>query len=68
MPLTIGFGVLLYGLEWPALAKIAVNIAATTVVCLASYHLFVRSTWVSVLLNGKRHPKSSPGVPVYASH
>jgi glucan biosynthesis protein C len=61
-------GALLYSLEWPALAKMAVNIAATTVVCLASYHLFVRSTWVSVLLNGKRHPKSSPGVPAYASH
>ncbi|MBC5763228.1 acyltransferase family protein [Ramlibacter albus] len=57
MPLTIGFGALLYGTPLPALAKILINIAATTVVCVATYHLLVRFTWVSVLLNGKRHPR-----------
>jgi hypothetical protein len=57
LPLTIAFGLVLYGLPLPAFAKIALNIAATTAVCLASYHLLVRFTWVSVLLNGKRHPR-----------
>jgi glucan biosynthesis protein C len=56
MPLTILFGAWLYGTPWPALAKIAFNIGATTLVCLATYQLFVRSTWVGALLNGRRHP------------
>ncbi|HSV51227.1 MAG TPA: acyltransferase family protein [Burkholderiaceae bacterium] len=56
-PLTIAFGALLYGLPLPALAKIAINVLATTAVCLASYHLFVRFTAISVLLNGRRHAR-----------
>lgn len=60
MPLTIGFGALLYTAPLPALVKLALNIAATTALCLASYQLFVRSTWVGVLLNGKRHPAAAP--------
>lgn len=59
LPLTILFGALLFGFEWPALLKMGINIAATTVVCLASYHVAVRSTWIGVLLNGKRNPKTS---------
>jgi peptidoglycan/LPS O-acetylase OafA/YrhL len=58
MPLTVFFGLLLYGAPLHAEAKMAIDIAATTVVCLASYHLLVRFTWVSVLLNGKRHARS----------
>ena len=57
LPLTILFGALLFGLPLPALVKAALNIAATTLVCLVSYHLFVRSTWIGQLLNGKRHPR-----------
>jgi glucans biosynthesis protein C len=65
MPLTVGFGALLYGLPLPVAAKMAINIAATTLVCVATYHVFVRFTWVSVLLNGRRHaraPRPSSGV------
>jgi surface polysaccharide O-acyltransferase-like enzyme len=58
LPLTMLFGLLLYAAPLPALAKMPLNIAATTLVCLASYHLFVRFTWVSVLLNGKRHART----------
>jgi glucan biosynthesis protein C len=56
-PLTILFGALLFEQPLPAFAKIVLNIATTTLVCLASYQLFVRHTWISVLLNGKRHPR-----------
>lgn len=51
---TIGFGALLFSLDVPAEMKMAINIAATTVACLATYHLFVRNTWIGVLLNGRR--------------
>lgn len=52
---TIGFGVLLYNAPWGAGAKMAVNMAATTIVCLLSYHWLVRGSWIGVLLNGRRH-------------
>jgi glucan biosynthesis protein C len=55
LPLAIGFGALLYQADEPALLKMVLNIAATTSVCLASYHWFVRRTWIGALLNGKRH-------------
>jgi peptidoglycan/LPS O-acetylase OafA/YrhL len=67
MPLTIVFGALLFGLPLPAFAKIAINIAATTAVCLATYHLFVRFTPVSTLLNGKRHSRPTQGVLAHAN-
>jgi hypothetical protein len=57
MPMTIGFGALLFGLEWPAGAKICINIAATSLLSLASYHLLVRYTAVGALLSGKRHAR-----------
>lgn len=66
-PLTIAFGSLLYLTDWPALVKIPLNIAATTLVCLATYHLFVRFTWLSAMLNGKRHERRGATSPAYAS-
>lgn len=56
-PFTILFGVLLFQLPLPALLKIAINIACTTLVCLGSYRLLVRHTWIGVLLSGTRHPR-----------
>jgi glucans biosynthesis protein C len=67
LPATIGFGALLYGLLLPALAKIGLNIVATTLLCLATYHLFVRYTAVSQLLNGKRHLRDPAGLPAGAA-
>lgn len=40
LPLTMGLGVLLYGLPVPALAKMLINVLATTALCLASYRTF----------------------------
>lgn len=62
-PLTILFGALLYQLPLPALVKMAINITATTLVCLGSYRLFVRHTWIGALLNGKRHPRPRRDLP-----
>jgi glucan biosynthesis protein C len=64
LPVTVVFGLLLYASPWPALLKWTLNVAATTIVCLASYELWVRSTWVGELLSGKRlPPRAAPGVP-----
>ncbi|MCW7536821.1 acyltransferase family protein [Aquabacterium sp. A7-Y] len=51
---TIGFGALLYGVPLPALAKMALNIAATSLAGLLSYQLLVRRTPLGRLLNGGR--------------
>jgi fucose 4-O-acetylase-like acetyltransferase len=60
---TIGFGILLYNLPFGPIAKMGINILATTLACLASYHVLVRHTVIGGLLNGKRHPakNSEPG-------
>ncbi len=51
---TIGIGALLFKVHLPGEVKMLINIAATTMLCLATYHLFVRNTWIGVLLNGRR--------------
>jgi len=51
---TIGFGAMLYTLPAGAMSKMALNVAATTAVCLLTYQLLVRHTVIGVLLNGKR--------------
>jgi glucans biosynthesis protein C len=53
---TIGFGALLYGAPLPAELKMLINIAATTIMALTSYQLFVRNTAIGQLLSGKRFP------------
>jgi len=55
---TMGFGILLFNAPIGALAKMSINVLATSAVCLATYHLFVRRTWIGVLLNGKRAPRA----------
>ncbi|PIF75789.1 hypothetical protein CLU95_2942 [Variovorax sp. 54] len=51
---TIGFGILLFHAPLGALAKMGLNIAATSLVALASYQLLVRHTVIGRLLNGQR--------------
>lgn len=52
---TLGFGVLLYNAPFNALTKMGINILATTLVCLATYHLLARHTPIGTLLSGKRY-------------
>lgn len=51
---TIGFGILLYDLPLNAITKMAINIAATSLMCIATYHWLVRRSMIGVLLNGRR--------------
>lgn len=51
---TIGFGVLLYNIPFNAPTKMGINILATTLACVATYHVLVRYTPISTLLNGRR--------------
>lgn len=51
---TVGFGVLLFNAPLGAVAKMGLNIAATSLVALASYELLVRRTPIGRLLNGQR--------------
>ena len=53
---TLGFGLLLFDAPLGAGAKMAINIAATSAMCLLTYHFLVRKTWIGVLLNGRRQP------------
>ncbi|MFM9923956.1 acyltransferase family protein [Variovorax sp. H27-G14] len=52
---TIGFGILLFNAPLGAIAKMGLNIAATSFMALASYELLVRRTPIGTLLNGRRN-------------
>lgn len=68
LPIAIGVAAALYQQPLPAVVKILIGILVTSAVCLGTYELLVRRTWVSVLLNGKRHPRrgSAPVTPAAA--
>jgi ABC-type multidrug transport system ATPase subunit/peptidoglycan/LPS O-acetylase OafA/YrhL len=53
--------------EWPLhwSAKFPLLLAVATALLLASYHYFVRSTYIGEVLNGRRYPRSSE-VPMIA--
>ena len=55
-PITIFIGAAYY--EWTATAglKILTNVLVTTLVCGATYQVFVRRSFIGVFLNGKTYP------------
>ena len=57
MPVVMALQMALAGAAMPTEAKVLVVVAASTVVLVASYDLLARSTWIGVLLNGRRHPR-----------
>jgi glucan biosynthesis protein C len=63
---TIGFGILLFNAPLGAVAKMGLNIAATSLVALASYQLLVRCTPIGTLLNGRRVTREQRQSPVSA--
>jgi hypothetical protein len=54
-PITLLVGAVLYHWDAAPVLKILVNVVFTTLVCVASYQAFVRKTFVSVFLNGKKY-------------
>lgn len=58
LPFTIWIPGYLAEEQWSSYAKFGVTVAATTLVGLVTYELFVRSTWVGRLLNGRRAPRA----------
>lgn len=57
LPIVIVFSGVLAPLLWPAALKAGCVFAATSAVCLLSYALLVRGSFVSVVLNGRRYPR-----------
>lgn len=58
LPVVIGIGLALADLEWPIVLKLLVTWAATAVLLLVPYDLFVRSTWIGKWLNGHRRSRA----------
>lgn len=56
LPIVVGLGMLLAGLEWPVLLKLLITWTVTGVILLVTYDLLVRGTWVGRWLNGRRRP------------
>jgi hypothetical protein len=54
-PITILIGAVLYHWTGAPAIKILLNVLFTTLVCVASYELVVRRTFVGVFLNGKKY-------------
>lgn len=50
----VGVGLPLYGLSWPAEIKMLINIIATSAICIITYQLLVRKTFIGLMLNGKK--------------
>jgi len=57
LPLVAWLSILLADWRIPAIPKYLIVLATTVVACLLTYHYFVRSTWIGVLINGRRHPR-----------
>jgi hypothetical protein len=54
-PITLLVGAVLYQWDAAPVFKILVNVLFTTLVCVASYQAFVRRSFVSVFLNGRKY-------------
>lgn len=55
LPLTVFIPGLMAGWMLPAIIKFLITLAGTTVVCLVTYHYWVRSTWIGQFLNGRKY-------------
>ena len=54
-PLCVGFAALLQRWAMPGLVKYSLVCLVVTLICLASYQLLIRRSFVGVLLNGKKY-------------
>jgi peptidoglycan/LPS O-acetylase OafA/YrhL len=69
LPFTIWIPALLAPVPFPAIVKFLIVLSGTTLVTVSTYHYLVRSTWIGVFLNGRRHPRTppSPSPPIPGS-
>lgn len=56
-PVVVALQILVSSLFWPWMIKVAVIVLSTVCILLVSYHYCVRTTWIGVLLNGRKHRK-----------
>ena len=54
-PLCVGFAAMLQRWDVPGVIKYSVVCLIVTLICLLSYQLFVRRTFIGLLLNGKKY-------------
>lgn len=57
LPIVTFITFLMFNLHIPIEIKFVIAIVATFIICLGTYKYCVRSTFIGVLLNGKRHPR-----------
>lgn len=58
VPVLLFFHVMFDPLDWHWSVKYLLSIAGTVPILLLSYHYLVRSTFIGVTLNGRRHPRA----------
>ena len=56
----LALNIVFSSLAWSPFVKMGVILAITSVIVLATYHYGVRSTWIGVLLNGRRYERKTP--------
>lgn len=66
IPVTIWVPGLMNGWHAHAAVKSAVTLSAAIIISLVTYQLFVRSTAIGALLNGKRYPRGLPDLHEHA--
>jgi glucan biosynthesis protein C len=58
LPLTIWIPGLIANTELGAFSKFSITLLSTTVIGFVTYDLFVRSTFIGAILNGRRWPRA----------
>ena len=65
LPIVTFITFLMFKWPIPIEIKFLLAIAATSIICLGSYKYLVRSTFIGILLNGKRHPFKAAGLQLH---
>ena len=64
LPITMLLPAFLVDLALPTFVKFSLVLGATTATTLATYHYWVRSTFIGEMLNGRRYPREMPTSPL----
>jgi peptidoglycan/LPS O-acetylase OafA/YrhL len=67
LPCTIWIPGLIVGTDLTVWPRIGIVLIGTTIICFATYALFVRSTWIGKVLNGRRYSRGLPAGPTAAT-